>query len=125
MITEFIAHLAANVTPAVHYAWTSDPVEETHEDLPAIYVAPGDYQAEESGADNTVRQRVTQTVICMLGCPIDEYETHIAELRAAALGWTFQHYDALELSGGETLGIVGGIIWIQETYTTRYLITEA
>jgi len=124
VITELIAHIKASVSPRVEYAWTSDPVEETHDDMPVIFVAPGDYSADPSEYDNIIRQQVNDSVVCMLGCEIGQYEALRDEMRAAVLGWTHGQYDALELAAGEVLGISGSVIWIQETYSTRYLLTE-
>lgn len=127
MISEFIAHVNGAVTPAVEYAWTSNPVDEFDEDsgeLPAIYVYPGDYSVDESGVDNFVRQRVRQTVVCMLVCRIAEYETLREELRSAVLGWTFEDHDAFELAGGEFLELSGGVIFVREIFRTYYLISE-
>lgn len=125
MINEFIAHLARRVTPPVAYAYTANPVEDASTSLPAIFVYPGDSVAEPSTTDNQVRQRLTEEVVCLLGCLIADYERLRAELRQAALGWTYTPYDAFELSGGETLVLRSSVIWIRETYTTQRLITQS
>jgi hypothetical protein len=40
-------------------------------------------------------------------------------MQAAAIGWTYEHYDAFELVGGSIEGINSGYIWWREIYTTR------
>lgn len=127
MIQEFIQHLQAVVTPTVEYAYTANPVEDIDildPKLPAIFVYPGDYSAELSEIDNLVRQPIRENVACLLICRIADYETLRDELRAAALGWTFQQYDAFELLSGEVLDLSGGLIFVRETYTTQHIITE-
>jgi len=124
VILDFITYLQGELSQDVKYAYTSDPVEDVDEDLPIIFVYPGSFSASPSETDNYVRQLISEEVICLIGCPIADYESIRDQLRAAAIGWTHEEYDALELSGGETLNIAGGVIWVQETYMTRRIIRQ-
>lgn len=125
MITQFIAHLKDALTFKVIFAYTMDPVEQKSEEIPMLMVYPGSLGAEDSEVDNFVRQRVTLELVCLLCCAIDDYDTRIAELRAAALGWVNGNSDDTELSASETLNIVGDYIWVRETYTIQYHITQS
>ena len=120
MIAEFIDYLQyAGVTPRVLFAFTTDPVEDYTEELPVIMVYPQGYSAQPSEIDNMVVQAVDMEIVCLLGCKIEHYETLLAEMQAAVIGWTYEHYDAFELVGGSIEGINSGYIWWRETYTTR------
>lgn len=123
MIAEFIAHLDAQLSIPVEYAYDANPVDAVA-DLPRLFVYPGDPSAEPSQTDNFVRQQLNEQVNCILVCKVADYETHIQAIRQAALGYTFGAYDAFEFSDGETLELKGGVISIRETYLTRHLITE-
>ena len=125
MITEFITYLqGAGLTPSVEFAFTSEPIEDYSDDLPAILVYPLGDSASQSGADNLVVQDVRTEVVCLLGCSITTYETLKDELRAAVLGWVTGSYDAMELSSSSIEGLKGGYIWWRETYTTRIRIRQ-
>ena len=125
MIDEFITYLqGAGLTPDVRYAFTTEPIQDYSDELPVIMVFPMGYDAEASNADNIVSQTVNVEIACLLGCPIEEYETLLAELRAAVLGWEFTDHDAMELLRAEIEGIKGGIIWWTEVYLTRLYIRQ-
>lgn len=125
MISEFITYLqGASLTPAVRFAFTTEPIEDYSADLPVILVYPLGYDASQSLADNLVIQDVVVEVACLLGCAIADYETLLAELRAAAMGWVFGQHDAMELGGASIVGIKGSYIWWRETYSTRVRIRQ-
>lgn len=128
MISEFITHLSTSILPTVEHAWTSNPIDDADPEstqLPVVMVYPGDASAAPSEYDNVVRQQLTQQVVCVVGCDIEDIETTLDALRAATLGWTTGTWDALELSSSEVMGINSGVIWVQDTYTTTRLIAEA
>lgn len=128
MITEFIEYLNGAIAPSVEHAWTSDPVEMLNDntlDVPSVFVYPGDFDADPSGIDNAVRQRLQQTVFCVLVCRIENYEAERDAMFSAILGWTFNDdYDAFELQGGEFLELKSGVLVIRDSYITQYLISE-
>lgn len=125
MIADFITYLNGVMAPPVSYAWTSNPVEDESTELPAIFVLPASQSSAESEFDNFVRQEMVETVACLVGCKIENYETLRATLRTAVLGWTFEQYDAFEFESSETLDVKGGYIWTRELFTTRLLITQS
>lgn len=125
MIAEFITYLqGAGLTPAVQFAFTSEPLKDYSDDLPVIMVYPGGYSPQASGIDNFVVQATDVEIVCLLGCAIADYETLLDELRAAVIGWTHGYYDAFEMGGASIEGIKGGYIWWRETYTTRIHIRQ-
>ncbi|MFT5766739.1 MAG: hypothetical protein ACI9DH_000558 [Halioglobus sp.] len=125
MITEFIAYLqGAGLTPSVQFAFTSEPIEDYTDDLPAILVYPTGDSASPSGADNLVIQAVSTEIVCLLGCAIGDYETLKNELRAASIGWVTGDYDAFEFAGSSIEGLKGGYIWWRESYSTRSTIRQ-
>lgn len=126
MISEFITYLqGAGLTPDVRFAFTTEPVEDYSSEMPVILVYPQGYSASPSGFDNMVIQDVAEDVVCMLGCAVGDYETLLAELRAAVMGWVLGDYDAMELAGAEIIGINGGYIWWKETYVARIRIRQS
>ncbi|MCB0249763.1 MAG: hypothetical protein KDI07_14410 [Anaerolineae bacterium] len=125
MISEFITYLqGAGLTPSVRFAFTTEPIEDYTDDLPVIMVYPLGYDASPSLADNLVIQDVALDVACLLGCEITDYETYLAQLRGAAMGWVQGQYDAMELSSASIVGIKGGYIWWQENYSSRIRIRQ-
>lgn len=121
MIDAFITHLqGAGLTPSVEYAFTSNPIEDYTDDLPAILVYPSGHSGGEALIAINARQQLTESVTCLLGCAITDWRTLLDELRAAAIGWVEPGttYDSLYLSSGDVLGVSGGFIWWTETYTT-------
>jgi hypothetical protein len=127
MINEFIAYLqGAGLTPGVELAFTSDPIDDYSDQLPAILVYPSGTSANESIADNFTVQPTTESITCVLGCSIANWETLRAELRAAAIGWVNPgtQDDAMELTTGEVVGIRGGVIWWSESYSIRSRINQ-
>lgn len=125
MITEFITYLqGAGLTPSVEFAFTSEPIEDYSDELPAILVYPLADSASGNGADNLVIQAVSTQVVCLLGCAIADYETLKDELRAAVLGWVVGEYDAFEFAGSSIEGLKGGYIWWRETYSTQITIRQ-
>ena len=126
MIAEFITYLqGAGLTPDVRFAFTTEPVEDYSDELPVIMVYPMGEEPSPSSFDNVVIQDVAKDVACLLGCAVGDYEALLAELRAAAMGWVFGQYDAMEMSGASIVGIKGGYIWWQEVYTTRIRIRQS
>lgn len=126
MISEFITYLqGASLTPDVRYAFTTEPVRDYSDELPVIMVYPQAYSAAPSGADNFVIQDVEYSIVCLLGCAIEDWETLLDELRAAAMGWVLNDYDAMEMAGGEFSGFAGGYLWWEETFTARIRIRQS
>jgi len=123
VITEFIAHMNAQLSFSAEYAFSSNPIDDT-DDLPKLFIYPGDETTNASSIDNFVRQQVAEEVNCVLVSPIADYETHKASVLAAALGWTFNEYDAFEYSGGEVVDLKAGVLTYRQTFNTRHLITE-
>jgi len=125
MITEFITYLqGAGLTPSVKFAFTTEPIEDYSSELPVIMVYPVGLSASVSGIDNLVVQDTTSTVACLLGCAVNEYETLLDELRAAAMGWVHGTHDAMELESAQIEGIKGGYIWWRESYSVRRRIRQ-
>lgn len=125
MIAEFITYLqGAGLTPAVKFAWTTEPVEDYSEELPVIMVYPQGYTPQPSGIDNFVVQSTDVEIVCLLGCAIADYETLLDQLRSKVIGYTQGYYDAMEMAGASIEGIKGGYIWWRETYTTRIHIRQ-
>ena len=125
MITEFITHLqSAGLTPSVQFAFTADPIDDYSDELPAILVYPQGDSASPSIGDNLVIQDFQSRIVCLLGCAVADYESLKSELRGAAMGWVHGNYDAMELNDSEIVGLKGGFIWWQETYSVRIRIRQ-
>lgn len=126
MITEFIEHLKiSGVRPAVRLAFTTEPIEDYEDDLPVILPYPGGMSAERSIGDNCVVQNAGKSIVCLMGCKIEDHEILETELHAAALGWVLGIHDAMELSGVEIVGIKGGYVWSKITYYSAVRIRQS
>jgi hypothetical protein len=122
---QFLAHLqSAGLTAPAVSAFTTEPVENYQDDFPVVMTYPLEDTLSPNEYDNLVIQPRETEQVCMIGCDLDELETHLKQLRDAAIGWVppsvdGEEWDAMEGSGGSLIGLNGKYIWWRETFSAR------
>ena len=133
MIDELITQLdtvkTAGIVNTVAHAFTTTPTDlnESSDDLPAVYLYPGDDVANGPDADYCHDLLVTEAVHVMYVCSPGDLSAIKKAVRDDLIGFqpTTQE-DALLFLAGAIVpdGIRGGVIWWRDTFTSDYLQTS-
>lgn len=108
----------------VALSWTSQPLEDFDEDLPAaLHYLESDDSGPSPFGNETIQPGET-TIAVLIVCPLADLETRRSELRAALVGWEPDAvgttvYDVFEHVTGQSLAILGQICWWKDTFTAN------
>lgn len=129
MISELHTYLNANKPTGVvtvGLGWNLDAIESFEGILPAIYIAHGDEEIEETDHDFVVGYWVTQVAKVAIICEFEDLDTVKNAVRSKIIGWSESaNHTQMQSRGGYEQEHKGNLItWIEE-YFNEYQGTTA
>lgn len=126
MLTETLSHLVTKLKDEgsfvrVELAFDAEPIDKLDaNNVPALMIFPGSYEALERASDNRIDQREDQALGTHMVCEIADFEARRSEVIAALMGFQFTAEAGMfSLVSGETKGIRGSMIWWEEFYSAE------
>jgi len=122
VVPQIIAHLQANTTsfPTIQNAWTMEPVEDLSAAVPALYLFPGEFDADPDIGMSCPQQLIVKNVDIFLVCTPGDFDSLFLELWNTLVGYQVDPYhDGLAMSRSFTERITGQYLWRHNIFVTR------
>jgi hypothetical protein len=117
--TQLTSNLSSFAT--VGLAWTSKPVADFDDELPAAWYYLSSIRSETSPYDNVTIQPAEYEVTVLMVCAVESLEGLMAELKAALVGFqpTDAAFEAFEHVSGDALDVNESIVWWRDVFAVR------